>query len=97
MGLRTRVSALALVGKPTHVFAVLHDLKEYWLNQYDWRVHEAELNAFANFTTSLRGLNVHFIHERAADVSSVPVLLLHGWPGSVWGALAFLTEAWPAR
>ena len=59
-------------------------LREYWLNGYDWRKHEAELNTFRQFKLSVEGLDVHFIHERSKVPGAVPLLLLHGWPGSVW-------------
>jgi pimeloyl-ACP methyl ester carboxylesterase len=62
----------------------LRQLVEYWRTQYDWRVHEARLNAFQQFTVPLAEIDVHFIHQPGIGPSPLPLLLLHGWPGSVW-------------
>jgi epoxide hydrolase len=59
------------------------DLAEYWRTGYDWRVHERRLNAFAQFTTAIDGQNVHFLHVRSAEPGALPLILTHGWPGSV--------------
>jgi microsomal epoxide hydrolase len=61
----------------------LRELAEYWRTGYDWRAREAELNAFPQFTTHLDGANVHFLHVRSAEPAAVPLILTHGWPGSV--------------
>lgn len=62
----------------------LRQLVEYWCTQYDWRVHEARLNAFQQFTVPLSEIDVHFIHQPGIGPAPLPLLLLHGWPGSVW-------------
>jgi epoxide hydrolase len=59
------------------------DLAEYWRTGYYWRVHERRLNAFAQFTTTIDGQNVHFLHVRSAEPGALPLILTHGWPGSV--------------
>lgn len=59
-------------------------LCEYWRSGYDWRKHEAQLNAFPQFTTRLDGVNIHFLHVRSRHENATPLLLAHGWPGSVW-------------
>ncbi|MFD0905310.1 epoxide hydrolase family protein [Actinomadura sediminis] len=60
----------------------LRELAEYWRTRYDWRVHEAALNGFPQFTTVIDGQNVHFLHVRSPEPDAVPLLLLHGWPGA---------------
>ncbi|MEE8556394.1 MAG: epoxide hydrolase family protein [Myxococcota bacterium] len=60
----------------------LRGLCEYWRDKYDWRTWERRLNSFAHFRTSILGSSVHFIHQRSTDPNAVPLLLLHGWPGS---------------
>ena len=62
----------------------LRQLVEYWRTQYDWRVHEARLNAFQQFTVPLAEIDVHFIHQPGIGPAPLTLLLLHGWPGSVW-------------
>ena len=61
----------------------LRELDEYWRTSYDWRVHEAELNAYPQFTTEVDGQNVHFLHVRSPEPEATPLILLHGWPGAV--------------
>ena len=58
-------------------------LADRWMNGYDWRRHEAELNALPQFTTEVDGQRVHFVHVRSAKVDALPLVLVHGWPGSV--------------
>jgi pimeloyl-ACP methyl ester carboxylesterase len=61
----------------------LKELVEYWRTTYDWRAHEAELNDFPQFTTTIDGQNVHFLHVRSPEPDALPLILTHGWPGSV--------------
>ena len=61
----------------------LRELAEYWRTGYDWRVHEKQLNDLPQFTTEIDGQNIHFLHVRSAEPDALPLLLLHGWPGSV--------------
>ncbi|MDB1088630.1 epoxide hydrolase [Streptomyces sp. ACA25] len=67
-------------GVPT---AYLRDLAEYWATGYDWRKHEAELNTHPQFTTAIDGTDLHFLHVRSTEPTATPLMLLHGWPGSV--------------
>jgi epoxide hydrolase len=59
------------------------EMAEYWRTGYDWRTHEARLNAFPQFTTTVDGTNVHFIHVRSPEQDALPLILTHGWPGSI--------------
>ena len=61
----------------------LQDLIGYWRDRYDWRRVEAEINSLSNYRTELDGLGIHFIHVRSRDADALPLLLTHGWPGSV--------------
>lgn len=61
----------------------LKRLVEYWQTQYDWRRCEAMLNAFGQHRTEIDGLNIHFLHVRSRNDGALPLLLTHGWPGSV--------------
>jgi epoxide hydrolase len=59
------------------------DLAEHWLTAYDWRAHERTLNAFPQFTTEIDGQNIHFLHLRSPEPDALPLLITHGWPGSI--------------
>ena len=61
----------------------LQDLAAYWADQYDWRKHEAELNRFPQFLTEIEGQNIHFLHVRSEREDAIPLVVTHGWPGSV--------------
>ena len=61
----------------------LRELAEHWRTAYDWREHEARLNGFPQFTTTIDGANVHFLHVRSPEPDALPLILTHGWPGSV--------------
>jgi epoxide hydrolase len=61
----------------------LRELAEYWRTSYDWRKHEARLNQHPQFTATIDGANLHFLHVRSPEPAATPLLLLHGWPGSV--------------
>jgi pimeloyl-ACP methyl ester carboxylesterase len=61
----------------------VRDLAEYWRTSYDWRRHEARLNGFSQFTTEIDGQNVHFLHVRSAEPAALPLIITHGWPGSI--------------
>lgn len=67
-------------GVPT---AYLKELAEYWRTSYDWRAAEARLNRFPQFITEIDGSNVHFLHIRSPEPDALPMLITHGWPGSV--------------
>ena len=61
----------------------LKELAEYWRTEYDWRADEAVLNSYPQYITEIDGTNVHFIHVRSPEPDALPLLLTHGWPGSV--------------
>jgi len=61
----------------------VRELAEYWRTGYDWRVHERRLNSFPQFTTEIDGQVVHFLHVRSAAPGAMPLIMTHGWPGSV--------------
>jgi len=61
----------------------LRDLVEYWRDTYDWRTQEAKLNELGHFRTEIDGQSIHFIHARSAHADAFPLLLTHGWPGSI--------------
>jgi pimeloyl-ACP methyl ester carboxylesterase len=63
--------------------AKLMELVDYWATDYDWRQAEAELNALPQFTTEIDGLNIHFIHVQSKHEDALPLIITHGWPGSV--------------
>lgn len=63
--------------------AVIQKLARYWANDYDWRVVEAQLNALPQFITEIDGLDIHFIHVRSKHEDALPLIVTHGWPGSV--------------
>ncbi len=63
--------------------ADLQELVGYWRNGYDWRRCEARLNALGQFTTEIDGLQIHFIHVRSPHKGALPLIMTHGWPGSV--------------
>jgi pimeloyl-ACP methyl ester carboxylesterase len=63
--------------------ARLRALVEYWQTDYDWRRCEATLNGFAQYRTEIDGLNIHFLHVRSPHADALPLLITHGWPGSV--------------
>ena len=63
--------------------ATVQKLARYWATDYDWRRCEAKLNAVPNFITEIDGLDIHFIHVRSRHEDALPVIVTHGWPGSV--------------
>src|SRR5215813_5541566 len=63
--------------------AYLRELLAYWRDRFDWRAAEARLNAFAQFRAEVGGLGIHFIHVRGRGPKPFPLLITHGWPGSV--------------
>ena len=63
--------------------ATMKALVRYWQTDYDWRKVEARLNALPQFTTNIDGVNIHFIHVRSRNANALPVIITHGWPGSV--------------
>src|ERR687897_3357436 len=63
--------------------ATLQALARYWTNGYDWRNCEGRLNALPQFTTEIDGVEIHFIHIRSRHENAMPLIMTHGWPGSV--------------
>jgi pimeloyl-ACP methyl ester carboxylesterase len=75
--------------------AALRQLVDYWQSGYDWRACEAQLNGLGQFVTELDGLDIHFLHVRSPHAEARPLILTHGWPGSViefLGAIPLLTD-----
>ncbi len=88
--LRRRINAARLPEKETVVdfsqgvpLATVQKLAKYWATEYDWRKVEARLNAVPNFITAIDGLDIHFIHVRSQHENALPLIVSHGWPGSV--------------
>ncbi len=63
--------------------AMVRELAGYWATDYDWRKGEAKLKALPHFTTTIDGLDIHFIHVRSREKNALPLIVSHGWPGSV--------------
>src|SRR5262249_23204175 len=63
--------------------ATIQELARYWSTDYDWRKAEAKLNALPQFTTEIDGVDIHFIHVRSPHDDALPLIMTHGWPGSV--------------
>ncbi|MBV9943227.1 MAG: epoxide hydrolase [Solirubrobacterales bacterium] len=88
--LRTRVSATRwpepeTVNDDTQgvPLAMMQELAEYWATHYDWAQCESKLNSLPNFTTEIDGLDIHFIHVRSQHEDALPLIVTHGWPGSI--------------
>ena len=88
--LRRRIAATQWPDKETVAdqsqgvpLAAMQQLARYWATGYDWRRCEAELNARPQFITEIDGLDIHFIHVRSRHEDALPVIVNHGWPGSV--------------
>ena len=88
--LRRRVAAARLPERETVTdfsqgvpLATTQKVAHYWATEYDWRKVEARLNAVPNFITEIDGLDIHFIHVRSKHENALPVLISHGWPGSI--------------
>ena len=83
--LRTRWPEAELVddwsqGVPLHW---IREICQYWADGYDWRVREVRLNRFPQFTTEIDGLDIHFLHLRSRERAALPLIITHGWPGSI--------------
>ena len=88
--LRKRISATKFPERETVAdatqgvqLATTQKLARYWATEYDWRKCEARLNALPNFITEIDGLDIHFIHVRSKHENALPLIVTHGWPGSV--------------
>ena len=89
--LRTRIAATRWPDKETvkdrsqgAQLEQFQALVRYWGSGYDWRKAEAKLNALPQFTTNIDGLDIHFIHVRSKHPNAMPLLITHGWPGSIF-------------
>jgi pimeloyl-ACP methyl ester carboxylesterase len=88
--LKQRVKATKWPGRETVTdfsqgvqLATIQKLASYWTTNYDWRKIEAKLNTFPQFITTIDGLDIHFIHVRSKHKNALPVIITHGWPGSI--------------
>src|SRR3984885_15129483 len=88
--LRRRVKATLWPDKETVTdasqgvqLATMQKLAQYWANEHDWRKCEAKINAVPNFITEIDGLDIHFIHVRSKHDNALPMIVTHGWPGSI--------------
>ena len=88
--LRARISATRWPERETVTddsqgvpLATMQELARYWATEYDWRAFEAKLNALPNFITEIDGLDIHFIHVRSPHEDALPLIVTHGWPGSI--------------
>src|SRR6185312_2579191 len=88
--LRRRIAAVRLPSKELVddrsqgvQLATIQELARYWAAGYDWRACEERLNALPQFTTEIDGVGIHFIHVRSGHADALPLIMTHGWPGSV--------------
>jgi pimeloyl-ACP methyl ester carboxylesterase len=88
--LRRRIDATRLPGKELVTdrsqgvqLATLRQLARYWLTEYDWRKAAAKLDALPQFVTEIDGVDIHFIHVKSSHENALPLIMTHGWPGSV--------------
>ena len=76
----------------------MKEISKFWVNEFDWKKHEAEINKFSNFTTKVDDIDIHFIHEKGSGSKPMPLLISHGWPGSVFEFLHIIEKlAHPER
>ena len=61
----------------------MKEISDYWVNKFDWKKHETEINKFSNYTTDVDGIKIHYILEKGSGSKAMPLLLMHGWPGSI--------------
>jgi len=95
--LRRRIAATRWSDKETVTdqsqgvqLAAMKELGRYWGTEYDWRKAEAKLNALPQFVTNINSLDIHFIHVRSKNPNALPLLVTHGWPGSVFEQLKII-------
>jgi pimeloyl-ACP methyl ester carboxylesterase len=95
--LRQRITATRWADKETVAddsqgvpLSLMQDLAPYWATDYDWRKAEAKLNALPQFITQIDGLDIHFIHVRSKHENAMPVIVTHGWPGSIMEQLKII-------
>jgi hypothetical protein len=102
-GLRRRIAATQWPEKETVAdqsqgvpLAAMQELARYWATDYDWRKVEAKLNALPQFITEIDGLDIHFIHVRSKHENALPLIVTHGWPGSILEQLKIIDPLPPA-
>jgi len=61
----------------------MKEISDYWVNKFDWKKHEDKINKFGNFITRVNNIDIHFIKEKGSGSNPMPLLLMHGWPGSI--------------
>ena len=61
----------------------MKEITKYWISEFDWRKHEKEINKFSNFITKVDDIDIHFIHEKGSGSKPMPLLISHGWPGTI--------------
>src|SRR5262249_45031389 len=90
LDLKTRLAATRFPEKETVAddsqgvqLATIKAVVRYWQSEYDWRKGEAKLGALPQFVTTIDGLDIHFIHVRSKCADALPVIITHGWPGSI--------------
>ena len=95
--LKRRVSEARLPDKETVAdqsqgvqLATIQKLTQYWATDYDWRKAEAKLNALPQFITRIDGVDIHFIHVRSKEPNALPIIITHGWPGSIFEELKLI-------
>lgn len=88
--LRRRILATKWPGRETVAdhsqgvpLATIQAIADYWANDYDWRKIESKINSYPNYITKIDGLDIHFIHVRSKHKNALPILITHGWPGSI--------------
>ena len=70
----------------------LKELCDFWVDGFDWREQEHEINQFAHFQTTINDLPIHFIHEKGRGPNSIPLILTHGWPWTFWDYKKLMAE-----
>ncbi len=88
--LRNRINATRWPERETVIddsqgvqLATMQKLASYWANEFDWRKVESRLNSYPNFITEIDGLDIHFLHVRSEHENALPIIITHGWPGSI--------------
>ena len=61
----------------------MKEISKYWVSKFDWRKHEREINKFPNFIAEVDNIDIHFIHEKGSGFKPMPLLISHGWPGTI--------------
>ena len=66
----------------------LKGMRDTWLNDFDWKAVEREMNSFSQFTVAIESLTLHFVHQKSSRPDAIPIILFHGWPGMFCSAIA---------